>query len=304
MTGASGFVGTYLVEKLIERGHEVIGLSRTTPYNKNLEFFSCDINDSERVKHIVKVIKPDQLYHLAGSAFIPMSYSQPIQYYNTLVNGTLNLYEAIRNTDYNCKILYVGSGEIYGDGSGVAFKETDLLHANNAYAGAKACADIISEQYANTYKLQIIRTRSFNHTGPGQSANFVCSNFAKQIAALELSHSNKVHVGNINVKRDFLDVRDIVSAYVALMEFGTVGEAYNVSANNEVLISDLLDYLISFSSVNPIKIEVDLKKVRLNDPVTRTGDNSKLMRDTGWDVTVNLDETMKNLLDYWRKRLI
>ncbi|GGG63309.1 GDP-mannose 4,6-dehydratase [Paenibacillus radicis (ex Gao et al. 2016)] len=301
ITGVSGFVGTFLCEKLLANNYEVFGLSRTQPHNKSITFYSCDITDSLKVEQVIDDVRPDEIYHLAGSAFIPFSYNNPSETYNTIVNGTMILYEALRKLKIDAKILYVGSAAVYGDGKSIPVKEEDLLHPNNPYAGAKACADIISEQYVRTYGMKIIRARSFNHTGPNQSSNYVCSNFAKQISEMEHNDRNIIRVGNINVKRDFLDVRDVVSAYYLLMKHGKVGEAYNVSSNKAVAISEILNLLISNSELINPKIEVDTSKLRKNDTFVRLGDNTKLKVDTGWSPVYDLNETMKDLLHYWRE---
>lgn len=300
ITGVSGFVGTFLSEKLIDNGYEVVGLSRTPAKNHNVEHISCDIVDSERLYNVIKSVRPDEIYHLAGSGFIPYSYIKTVETYNTIVNGTLNLYEALRKLDIDSKVLFVGSAGVYGDVKGTAYNENDLLHPNNPYAGAKACADLISEQYARSFDMRIIRARPFNHTGPKQSSDFVCSSFAKQIVNIENEKNNYIRVGNLEVMRDFLDVRDVINAYVLLMQKGKVGEAYNVSSNEVVSISELLVMLLEYSNIERPTIEIDTSKVRETDAHIRVGDNSKLIKDTNWIPEYELKDTMRNLLDYWR----
>lgn len=303
ITGVSGFVGTHLSELLLQNNYEVFGLSRSQPQNKDIIFTSCDINNADLVKATLERIKPDEIYHLSGAAFIPHSYEKPLEAYHTIVNGTLSLYEGIRKLGLDSKILYVGSAEVYGEGLKRPFIETDLLHPSNPYAGAKTCADMISEQYFRTYEMNIIRTRPFNHTGPGQSSDFVCSSFAMQIAQLEKQGEQAIGVGNIEVKRDFLDVRDVVKAYHALMKKGTIGEAYNICSNNAIPISEILEYLFFASDLEEWNVQVDLLKVRENDASIRVGNNSKLIYDTNWTPQFNLKDTMKDLLEYWRERI-
>lgn len=302
ITGVSGFVGTYLSDRLLECGYDVVGLSRTRPSNKEVNYIHCDITDSRLVEQVLKQVRPDEIYHLAGSGFIPSSYKDPAETYRTIVNGTLNLYESLRKLDFDSKVLYVGSAEVYGEGKGKAFNEEDLLHPSNPYAGAKACADAISEQYAKTYGMKIIRTRSFNHTGPKQSSDFVCSNFAKQISNMERYQKKIIRVGNINVKRDFLDVRDVTKAYYLIMQKGISGDIYNVSSNNGVTINKLLNYLLEFSFIEDPIIEIDTDKVRRKDASVRIGDNRKLINHTGWHPEIELKDTMRDLLMYWRNR--
>lgn len=300
ITGVSGFVGTFLSEKLIENGYEVVGLSRTPAQNQNVEHIPCDITDTERIYNVIKSVRPDEIYHLAGSGFIPYSYTRTAETYNTIVNGTLNLYEALRKLDLDSKVLFVGSAGVYGDGKGAAFNENDLMHPNNPYAGAKACADLISEQYARSFNMKIIRARPFNHTGPKQSSDFVCSSFAKQIVNIENGENNHISVGNLDVMRDFLDVRDVINAYILLMQKGKVGNVYNVSSNKFVSIADLLRMLLKHSNLEKPVIEVDTSKVRETDAFIRIGENSKLIMDTNWIPEYELENTMRDLLDYWR----
>ncbi|ANY65371.1 hypothetical protein BBD42_01960 [Paenibacillus sp. BIHB 4019] len=300
ITGVSGFVGTLLSEKLIENGYEVSGFSRRATSHKNIEYYPCDITDSSNVEEIIRKIQPDEIYHLAGSSFIPSSYTNTMQTYDTIVNGTLVLYEAIRKLDIDCKVLFVGSGEVYGEDKRSSYNEGDLLQPSNPYAGAKASADLISEQYFKTFGMRIIRARPFNHTGPKQSPHFVCSNFAKQISEMEVNGDNCISVGNINVQRDFLDVRDVVNAYLKLMKYGENGEAYNVSSNKPVFISELLNMLLSTSSLKDPIIEIEAVRLRVKDVAIKAGDNTKLRLHTGWKPEIQLLETMKDLLDYWR----
>lgn len=302
ITGVSGFVGTYLSQKLLESGYEVVGLARTRRVSdNNINFISCDITDELRLQQILKSEKPDEIYHLAGAAFIPLTYKEPQQTYNTIANGTLCLYEAIRKVDLFSKVLYIGSGAVYGEGTGIPFTERDSLEPNNPYAGAKACADLISDQYVKSYKMNIVRVRPFNHTGPGQSSAFVCSNFAKQLALLEHEGNNVIHVGNIDVERDFLDVRDVVDAYYILMKQGISGEVYNVSSQQAVSISALLNLLSLYSEIKSLEIKVDKNKIRPNETLVKIGDSSKLRLETGWEPIRDLKQTMVELLEYWRR---
>lgn len=303
ITGISGFVGTYLSEKLLECSYDVVGISRAKSItNKNVNYISCDITNFDELKKILTYEKPDEIYHLAGSAFIPESFKEPITTYNTIVKGTLNLFEAVKYSNINPKILFVGSAEVYGSGTGVPIKEMDPFQLNNPYAGSKACAEMICNQYIQTNGMNIVRVRPFNHTGPGQSSNYVCSSFAKQIVELERKLSNVINVGNINVKRDFLDVRDVVEAYYMIMQSGISNEVYNVSSQKGVTIAELLNYLVDYSDLTTIDIKVDERKVRPNETLMRVGDNTKITDEIGWRPQMPLQQTMIDLLEYWRMK--
>ncbi|MFD1179409.1 GDP-mannose 4,6-dehydratase [Paenibacillus puldeungensis] len=301
VTGVTGFAGSYLSQKLLDVGYEVVGLARTKKHMSNkIRFIPCEITDEITLRQVLKTEKPSEIFHLAGSAFVPLTYKEPKQTYNTIVNGTLSLYEALRSLDLSSKVLYVGSAAVYGEGVGAPFKETDLMQPNNPYAGAKACADLLSDQYARTYKMNIVRVRPFNHTGPGQSPEFVCSSFARQIAEIEIGAIDAIHVGNINVKRDFLDVRDVVEAYYLLMKNGVSGEVYNVSSQYAVSVSELLDILSRKSKAKSLEIKVDEEKFRANETLVKVGDSSKIREKIGWKPVRDLEQTMVDLLEYWR----
>ncbi|MCA1293926.1 GDP-mannose 4,6-dehydratase [Paenibacillus sp. alder61] len=304
VTGISGFAGTYLSQKLLDNGYEVTGIARRNQtFNKDINFIACDILDEEKLRNVLQSEKPDEIYHLAGTAFVPISYKEPKQTYRTIVDGTLGIYEVLRSLDISPRVLYVSSAAVYGEGIGIPFKETDPLSPTNPYAGAKACADLISEQYAKAYQMNVIRVRPFNHTGPGQSPSFVCSSFAKQIAEMELSGKNVINVGNIHVKRDFLDVRDVVDAYILLMKSGARGDVYNVSSQSPVSVSELLHVLAENSTLNSLEVKVDPDKIRPNETKVKIGDASKITSETGWKPIRDIKHTMWDLLDYWRKRL-
>ncbi|QCT04500.1 NAD-dependent epimerase/dehydratase [Paenibacillus algicola] len=300
ITGVSGFVGTHLSKALLDQNYEVYGISRSQPSNNEIKFYHCDIRDADKLEILLREINPDEIYHMAGPAYVPQSYENPIDVYNIIAGGTLNLYEAVKRLGLASKILYVGSAEVYGADSTHPFNESDLLRPKNPYAGAKACADIISQQYVLTYNLNIIRARPFNHTGPYQSANYVSSDFAKQVAECERSGRREVRVGNIHLQRDFLDVRDVIDAYLLLMRYGSSGNVYNVSSMKAKPISVLLDYLLMETKYNDWEIYVDPYKTRLKDITIRIGDNSKLIQETGWTQKYELSETMRDLLNYWR----
>ncbi|MEC2346212.1 GDP-mannose 4,6-dehydratase [Paenibacillus barengoltzii] len=301
ITGVTGFVGSYLCRKLLDVGYEVVGLARSIESDiDDIKMISCDVTDEPLLRNVLMTEKPDQIYHLAGSAFVPISIKEPRQTYNTIVNGTLSLYEALRGLDIAPKVLFVGSAAVYGEGSGVPFKESDLMKPVNPYAGAKACADLISEQYINNYQMNIVRVRPFNHTGPRQSPVFVCSSFAKQLAEIESGVRSELIVGNLNVKRDFLDVRDVVEAYFMLMEKGVSGEVYNVSSQQAVSVSHLLDLLTQHSKVKSLEIKIDPNKLRDNETPVKLGDSSKIREELGWEPAYKIEQTMSDLLDYWR----
>lgn len=301
VTGSSGFVGQHLCEKLNEMNREVVGISRSgVIHDAGYIQIPCDINDRSKLKQILKDYRPNEIYHLAGPAFIPDSFQNPPLTYHVVVNGTLTLYEVVRELNMDTRILYVSSADVYGDSAEKPIDEYFPLKPNNPYAGSKACADLISEQYFRTYGLDIVIARPFNHTGPGQSENFVCSSFAKQISVMEKTKNNVLLVGNISVKRDFLDVRDVVDAYCILMEKGISGKIYNVCSGRATSLEDILSWLFRHSVITEYDVVIDPQKLRKNDVPLRLGDNTLVKNDTGWYPKRELSQTMKELLYYWR----
>ncbi|TLS52013.1 NAD-dependent epimerase/dehydratase family protein [Paenibacillus antri] len=305
ITGISGFVGYYLANKLVSEGYDVLGISRAEPKRKatGVEYILCDINDRGKMEKIITDSRPDHVYHLAGPAFIPLSYEKPNIAYGTIVDGTLNLYEIIRKHRLSCKVLYVGSADVYGHGDGTPLHEGSPIVPMNPYAGAKACAEIISKQFYHTYGIQIVSARPFNHTGPYQSVDFVCSNFAKQIALMEKNGESTLSVGNIEVERDFLDVRDVVDAYYLLMQCGTPGEVYNVCSGTCTSLKNIISWLFMNSSIQQHQIFVAPEKLRKVDAPVRVGNHDALVRDTRWFPKYKIKDTMHELLQYWRDNL-
>jgi GDP-4-dehydro-6-deoxy-D-mannose reductase len=302
ITGASGFVGSAMTKYLLAKNIEVLGISRSKSYLNNIETkeFCCDILQREKLEKIVNEYKPDYIIHLASPAFIPNSISSPSHTYNTIFLGTLNVLESIRNNTVNAKMLYVSSADVYGSHEGVLF-ETDSYNPINPYSSAKACSEMLCRQYVNNYGMDIVIARPFNHTGPGQSSDFVCSNFAYQIATLK--DSRKLYTGNIDVKRDFLDIDDVVDAYFKLLLYGAHGQIYNVCSGQAISIRKIIEILFKNAGVCDYEIEVDPQKVRENDISLRIGSNARICKDVGWAPTVEMEETLYKLYLYWKEKL-
>ncbi len=310
ITGVSGFVGSYLVKELISHGFEVFGIvevkDRSLTRERSLDKVSlhqCDICDTQSLRDVLKEVRPDQIFHLAGLSVLPHDDATPERMFQVNFHGTLSLYEAVRACAHRPKILFVGSAYEYGvtfdDGAPV--KEECLLKPVNSYSASKAAADLLSCQYFLGYGLKIVRVRPFNHTGPGQSQDFVCSSFAKQIVEIERDNKEaELHVGNLEAKRDFLDVRDVVRAYRLALQKGKVGEVYNICSQKSVTIREVLTVLLNLSS-EPIKVVQDLSQGRGLEIAEMRGDCEKFKADTGWQVMIPLERTLEDILNYWRK---
>jgi len=312
ITGISGFAGSHLAEFLINKGYEVFG----TFYDKStfsnlddiidkIEIFRCDIRSYNKLKKIIEKVQPCEIYHLAAISFVPTSLKNPKLTFDTNLYGSLNLYQAVIEQKINSKILFVGSADEYGlvKNSDLPIREDCPLRPINPYSISKVSADFLSYFYFKNCNLNIIRVRPFNHIGPRQSPEFVCSNFAKQIAEIEKGLKEPIiKVGNLEAKRDFTDVKDMVRAYWLAIQKGKTGEVYNICSKRAIQIKELLNTLLELSS-KKIEIMKDLERMRLSDNPILEGDSSKFKNKTGWRTEISLEKTLQSILNYWREKI-
>jgi GDP-4-dehydro-6-deoxy-D-mannose reductase len=307
VTGVSGFVGPHLARALVASEARVVGLGvePEPPAGVPLESWHfADLRDPSAVARAVALAQPDAVVHLAGQSSAARSFEDPAATFEANVTGTRNLLEAVRGRAPMARVLVVGSSEAYGpqpDGSR-AGEETPFAPVS-PYAASKAGADRLAEASAQGEEgLDIVRVRAFSHTGPGQSAVFVVPSFAQQIAAIEAGRAEPVlRVGNLEVVRDISDARDVVRAYVALLEQGTRGAAYNVCRGEGVKLTEVVRRLVALSRV-AIRIEVDPARLRPADIPWLVGDPSRIARDTGWRCEIPLERTLGDVLEEWRGR--
>jgi GDP-4-dehydro-6-deoxy-D-mannose reductase len=310
VTGVSGFVGGHLVEALLHKpGAEITGVSRRgalapqwAALAGRVRLRACDLCDPARLEAILREAQPQQIYHLAGFASPGQSFKEPEAAWEGNLTATRRLYEAVERWGARPRILFVGSGLIYGDSerSVPVLTEETPLRPNSPYAASKAAADLLSYQVSCVPGLAVIRARPFNHIGPGQSPQYAAGNFARQIAAIERGEQAPVlEVGNLHPRRDLSDVRDVVAAYLLLMERGLPGEAYHVASGHSHSMQHLLDRLLALASV---KVEVRQRAdlVRTTDQTTPTVDVSRLRQATGWVPRFSLDQTLADILAFWR----
>lgn len=312
ISGISGFAGSYLAEFLLNKGYKVYGIfyDKSTFSNLNgcidkIKIFKCDIRNYSNLKEIIEKVKPDEIYHLAAIAFVPTSLKDPKLTFDTNLHGTLNLYEAIIELKIEPKILFIGSADEYGliNNSDLPIKEDCPLRPLNPYSISKVSADFLSYFYFRNYNLKIIRVRPFNHIGPRQSPQFVCSSFAKQIAEIEKRLKESIiKVGNLEAKRDFTDVRDMVRAYWLAIQKGKLGEVYNICSENAVSIKQLLNKLLTMSDKN-IEVQQDSKRLRSSEVPILLGNCTRFIKCTGWKSKISFNSSIKDLLNYWRKNL-
>ncbi len=313
ITGISGFVGSHLAEYfLVQKNCEVFGTIKwrsmrdnIVHIEKQIKLFECDINDAFAMKMMLAEVRPDYIFHLAAQSYVPFSWRAPQETISTNVIGEVNLFESVRELKLDSKIQIAGSSEEYGlvYPEETPIKETNPLRPLSPYAVSKVAQDFLGYQYFKSYGLKIVRTRAFNHTGPRRGDVFVTSNFAKQLVEIEKGMRRPViYVGNLNAVRDFLDVRDVVRAYVLALEKGEPGEVYNIASGKGIKIKELLDRLIELSGVD-LKVEADPARLRPSDVELLIGSPEKFQKATGWKPEIPFDKTLKDLLDFWREKL-
>lgn len=264
-----------------------------------------DIRSRRDVFEVVRKVQPDRIFHLAAVSNVKHSWERRQETLETNLMGFFYLLEAVRQCIPRSKTLFISSSDVYGVliPQEEPLREKDSLHPVNPYAFTKISGELLSQFYSRIEGLDIVIARSFPHTGPGQTPDFVCSDWAHQVARIEKGQQPPlIRVGNCKVRRDFTDVRDVVHAYSLLMERGKKGEVYNVSSGTAVQLQEILDLLLSFSK-EKIKVEVDSQKVRRVDIPLLVGDNQKIRMETSWKPKIPLAQSLQDLLDYWRNRL-
>lgn len=302
ITGIDGFVAGYLSEYLLKNDYDVYGTTIKESYkNARIKILKMNLLDVENVNNVIKNISPDMIFHLAGQSAVGLSWQKPVLTIDVNVNGTLNLLEAVKNSNVNSKILIVGSSDQYGiiKPENCPIKETQPQIPQSPYGISKKTQEEIGKLYVKAYNMNIIFVRAFNHISARQSENFVVPDFASKIVKIEKGENPVLKVGNLDTLRDFTDVRDIVRGYVMLLENGKIGESYNIGSGNVVKVKDILEKLVSLSN-KEIKIEIDKEKFRPVDVPIVQCDNAKIRKDTEWIPEISIDETLKDVLEYWR----
>ncbi len=296
VTGGDGFVGRYLCAELRERGISTVVAGRSA------EFDGVDVvlelADAAGVRSVVETARADVVFHLAAQAFVPLATADPLGTYETNVLGTARLVEAIRALPpaNRPRLLLVSSGEVYGVQAPGAFPlgEAVLPHPMTVYAASKLAAEAVVLASAYTFGLRAVVTRAFNHIGPGQSDRFAVAAFAQRLAQIAHGEGTVLQVGNLTPERDFLDVRDVVRAYVELALHGASGELYNVCSGVPTRISDLLRTLVTVARV-AVEIREDPALLRPADVPVLYGDNRKLKDATGWEPRYSLAASLRDV---------
>jgi len=310
VTGVTGFAGSHLVDYLLTRNDvEIFGIQRWRSRTENIEHFAdkitlleCDLRDAFSTQDTLQRVRPDFVFHLAAQSFVPTSWTAPSESLTTNIIGQVNLFEVIRRLGLECRVQIACSSEEYGLvlPDELPIKESNPLRPLSPYAVSKVGQDLLAYQYWMSWKLDSVRTRGFNHEGPRRGPVFVASDFAKQIADIERGRKPPVlSVGNLEARRDFTDVRDMVRAYWLALEKCEAGEAYNICSGTAWSIQQVLDLLLGMTKTK-IEVRQDPARLRPSDVPVLLGDSSKFRRATGWEPTIPFERTLADMLEYWR----
>jgi GDP-4-dehydro-6-deoxy-D-mannose reductase len=310
----TGFAGSHLADYILENHPEVevYGLVRWRSRMENIRhiqdrvhLMEADLKDMVSLKKALAEIEPDRIFHLAAQSFVPTSWRCPGETFAINSIGQVNLFEAVLDLGLTPRIQIAGSSEEYGlvHPDEVPMKETNPLRPLSPYAVSKVAQDLLGYQYFMSYGLHVVRTRGFNHTGPRRGEVFICSNFARQIVEIEKKLRDPLlMVGNLEARRDFTDVRDTVRAYWLSLEKGEAGEVYNVGTGVAYTAQEILDKLLAMTDAD-VRVEVDPLRLRPSDVMILLSDSSKFRTISGWEPRIPFEQSLKDLLEYWRERL-
>ena len=310
ITGIEGFVGPYLADLLLKKGHEVYGsffteIRKDNSYpipTANVKKIHLDVTDKSETERVIKEICPEEIYHLAGFSSVKQSWDNPELCWKINVEGTKNLLDAVLAAGISPRILIVSSAEVYGTPRYLPIDEKHPLNPDNPYAKSRVAQEKLALEYVKK-GIDAVIVRSFNHTGPGQLPVFVCSDFAHQITRIEKGLQEPViKVGDLTVKRDFTDVRDIVRAYALALEKCDSGEIYNVCSETAYSIKEILDILLlSYKNHDKISIIKDHERIRETEIMILSGSRDKFTQKTDWRPEILFKNTLREIDGWWKK---
>ncbi len=314
VTGADGFVGQHLVAELLNRGEAVVGAVAALPPQLTtlpeeaasaVEWLELELERRETAVELVRGVDAARIYHLAGLSSVADSLGDPVPPLRVNVVGTLYLLDEVARrraeTDYDPRVLITGSGQVYGAAAARhrPLTEEHPLQPLSPYAVSKAAQEMLGLQFQRAHGLSVVVTRSFNHTGPGQRPSFVAAQLAERVLEIHRSGgTGVVHMGDARVRRDFTDVRDVVRAYVALIDKGEAGRVYNVCSGQAYAIAELVDMLADTAGVS-VEVETDPDKLRNADIPEMVGSYARLAAATGWSPQIELRRSLTDLFE-WR----
>lgn len=291
--GASGFVGQHLVRELTSQGFSVDGLDWR---------HGDDIRDYEKMRNLIDVSRPDRIFHLAAQPYVPESFTSPQRAFEVNTIGSINILEAVRQLGIKTRVHLAGTSEEYGDTSGESepITEESRPHPLSPYAISKLAMDHMGQLYARSYGLPIVVTRAYNHAGPGRGEMYAESSFAKQIVEIERGTRGVLEHGNLESVRNYIDVRDVVKAYLKAIELDS--GVYNICSDNNVTMQEMLDILISHST-EKIKTTVNKSLYRPADFSFKKPSCEKFKKLTGWEPEIGMEQMLEDVLNNWRERL-
>jgi GDP-4-dehydro-6-deoxy-D-mannose reductase len=311
ITGISGFVGSHLAEHLLDTTDWKVCGTVFGPYSNiadlcgRLELYPAELSRLDVMTFILEQARPDIIFHLAAQPLVSASRRDPWGTLESNIRMQLNVLEGVALVRPECRVLVVGSSEEYGlvSPQDLPVDEETPLRPLNPYALSKVTQDLMGLQYFLTHKLHVIRVRPFNHIGPRQRPGFVAPDLASQIAAAEIGlHPPVLDVGNLDARRDFCDVRDVVRAYVQLIDGGEPGQVYNVGSGESHSVQDLLTTLLGMSRV-AIQVHQDPERMRPSDVPEVVCDATRIRERTGWQTTISFEQSLHDVLDYWRQEV-
>ncbi|MBS1497035.1 MAG: GDP-mannose 4,6-dehydratase [Bacteroidetes bacterium] len=312
ITGIAGFAARHFLDYLnvIEPGSEVAGIyHETLPEfdvkklgNLTITFYQLSLLEKDKFAAVLQECKPAFILHLAGKSSVANSWKDPSGSITDNTNFFLNIVESVRVLNWPCRILSVGSTEEYGNANaGLPLKETDCPEPASPYGVARVLQQKLVAIYANSYKLDIVHTRSFNHIGPNQKPEYVIASFAKQVVQQDMEGKKEIilKTGDVNVVRDFSDVRDVVKAYYQLLYKGRKGQTYNVCSGNGYVLKDIIQ-LLAKKIGKPVHDSIDEEKFRPAENKTILGSFEKINKETGWKPEISIEKSIEDIIEYWR----
>ncbi|MEN8153040.1 MAG: GDP-mannose 4,6-dehydratase [Acidobacteriota bacterium] len=304
ITGCSGFLSSYLVKDLkMEPDTEIFGITEVDDFSSDeMEVFNIDIRDRKKIFQIIERKKPEIIFHLAAISNVGFSWNNQKLTYEINFIGSSNLLEAVSNYVPDARVVLMSTAELYAKKNVGIINENSPTGFMNPYALSKMAMEMVGDLYQRTKDMNIIKVRSFNFIGPGQDIKFVSSDFAWQIANIEKGKQEKIiKVGNLSAERDFSDVRDITKYMTAIGKKGKSGSIYNLCSGNVYSIKYILDTLLKFSEKN-IEVEVEKERIRPVDIPILAGDNSFIKNEFGLIPEYTIEQTLRDILDFWRER--
>jgi len=311
ITGLNGFAGSHLADFLLSQpdvqlfGAGLGSVENIAHLGERAQFIEGNLIDLGFTKSLLDQTQPERIYHLAGQAFAPTSWQDPWGTIEINLRSQVNLLQSIADLKLDARILVIGSIDEYGrvEPGAMPVAENTAMQPDSPYGVSKIAQDYLGLQYFFSHQLQIVRVRPSNHIGPRQNEQFVTSNFAKQIAEIEAGKRDPVvHVGNLTAQRDFTDVRDMMRAYALALERGDPGDVYCIGSDRPVSIQHMLDVLLQASRAK-IRVEQDEARFRPSDTPVMYYDTKKFRAKTGWAPTIPLEQSLRDILDYWRAKI-